>query len=76
METKKPYRIASLASLGVVLAALSSVGCQSTYNGQTLPSPYYMDDDIQYFAPGPSMKLARTAAALKAAREEDAALAK
>ena len=73
-NTKKPYRLASLAGTAIVFAALSSTGCQSTYNGQTLPSPYYMDDDIQYYAPGPKMKLARTAAALKAARDEEAAV--
>jgi hypothetical protein len=72
MKTNKPYRLASLAGAAMMVAALASTGCQSSYNGQTLPSPYYMDDDIQYYAPGPSMKLARTAAALKAAREEEA----
>ncbi len=38
---------------------------RSTGN-QTLPSPYYMDDDVQYFPPGPQVSLAREAAALKA----------
>ena len=33
--------------------------------GQTLPSPYYLTDDVQYYAPGPEFKLAREAAALK-----------
>lgn len=74
MRINKPHRLASLAGAAIVTAALASTGCQSSYNGQTLPSPYYMDDDIQYFAPGPSMKLARTAAALKAARDEEAEL--
>lgn len=45
-------------------------GCQVDMGGQTLPSPYYMQDDVQYFAPGPEMKLAREAAALKAAQAE------
>lgn len=34
-------------------------------SGQTLPSPYYLDDDVQFYAPGPEFKLAREAAALK-----------
>ena len=38
--------------------------------GQTLPSAAYMSDDVQYFAPGPEFKLAREAAALKAAQQE------
>ena len=33
--------------------------------GQTLPSPYYMQDDVQYFAPGPEFKLQREAAAME-----------
>jgi hypothetical protein len=62
--------------LGLVglLALAVSVGCQSTYGGQTLPSPYYLTDDVQYFAPGPEFKLANEAAAMKAASEEQAAI--
>ena len=54
-----------LCGLGLgFLAALS--GCQSHLGGQTLPSPYYVHDDVQYHAPAPSeMKLTREAAALK-----------
>ena len=52
---------------GVGLAiALSSTGCQGVYNGQTLPSPWYILDDIQYFPPGTEFKLSREAAAMKA----------
>jgi hypothetical protein len=40
-------------------------GCQIEAGGQTLPSPYYLSDDIQYYAPGPGFKLAREAAAQK-----------
>jgi len=47
------------------LAAIVSSGCQVSVGGQTLPSPYYMTDDVQYFPPGPEFKLAREAAALK-----------
>ena len=48
-----------------LLAALASTGCQSDYAGQTLPSPYWHTDDIQYFPPGTEFKLPREAAALK-----------
>jgi hypothetical protein len=34
--------------------------------GQTLPSPYYLQDDVQYFPPGPEFKLAGEAAAAAA----------
>ncbi len=49
----------------LLLAATASVGCQSDYAGQTLPSPYWQKDDIQYFPPGPEFKLSREAAAMK-----------
>ena len=52
--------------LGLALAALASTGCQVTEAGQTLPSGYYLQDDIQYFPPGPEFKLSREAAAQKA----------
>jgi hypothetical protein len=40
-------------------------GCQAEYAGQTLPSPYYLTDDVQYYAPGSEFKLAHEAAAMK-----------
>jgi hypothetical protein len=56
---------ATLGLVGLSLAALGSTGCQGTYAGQTLPSGYYIQDDIQYFPPGPEFKLSREAAAQK-----------
>jgi len=56
----------ALAALGLGLAALGTTGCQGYYAGQTLPSGYYIHDDIQYHAPGPEFKLSREAAAQKA----------
>ena len=53
-------------------AAIGLTGCQSDVGGQTLPSPYYMTDDVQYFPPGPQMKLSREAAAQKAYNQEQA----
>jgi hypothetical protein len=38
--------------------------------GQTLPSPYYLKDDVQYYAPGTEFKLSKEAAALKAYKAE------
>jgi hypothetical protein len=48
------------------LAALGVTGCQVDVSGQTLPSPWYLFDDVQYFPPGPEFTLSREAAALKA----------
>jgi hypothetical protein len=48
------------------LFTLGVTGCQVDVGGQTLPSPYYLTDDVQYFPTGPEMKLSREAAAMKA----------
>ena len=50
--------------------ALSLTGCQVDSGGQTLPSPWYQKDDVQYFPPGPQFKLSREAAAMKAANPD------
>jgi hypothetical protein len=55
---------------GLWIAACA--GCQVDVGGQTLPSPYYLQDDIQYFPAGPRMKLSNEAAAMKAFNEEQA----
>ena len=57
--------------LALVLSA-GSIGCQVDVGGQTLPSPYYMSDDVQYFPPGPEFKLSNEAAALKARQKQEA----
>jgi hypothetical protein len=59
--------------LGASLAAVAGLtGCQVDVGGQTLPSGYYLNDDVQYFPPGPQFKLSREAAAMKAAQTETA----
>ncbi len=45
---------AMVCGLGLLGAA---VGCQSSVGGQTLPSAYYLSDDVQYFPPGPETRL-------------------
>lgn len=57
-----------LAACGV-----STTGCQVDVGGQTLPSAYYLEDDIQYFPAGPEFKLSKEAAALKAFKKESGA---
>lgn len=56
-----------------IVACLGLTGCQVQTGGQTLPSPSYITDDVQYFPPGPEFKLTNEAAAIKAARQEVAA---
>ncbi len=59
----------------LLLAAVSTlpaIGCQVDVAGQTLPSGYYLDDDVQFFPAGPEFKLSREAAAQKEYRETEA----
>ena len=56
----------TLASASLAVLAVANTGCQIVEAGQTLPSAYYIQDDIQYFPPGPEFKLSREAAAQKA----------
>ncbi len=67
-NAKRPLRSLWIG-LGL-LAMTALTGCQVDVGGQTLPSPYYMSDDVQYFAPGPEFKLAREAAAQQQAKAE------
>jgi len=60
------WMLVGLGLLGIV----GVTGCQVDVGGQTLPSPYYMSDDVQYYTPGPEFKLAREAAAQREARAE------
>ena len=68
---RNPLRMLLLA-LGL-LAGVGLTGCQTDVGGQSLPSPYYMSDDVQYFPPGAEFKLAREAAAMKAYNQDQAA---
>lgn len=56
-----PGWLAGLAMVGCSFLT----GCQVDIAGQTHPSPFYLTDDVQYYAPGPEFKLAREAAAMK-----------
>ena len=66
-STSKRRRSTLFGGLLIVLC-LSATGCQMDIAGQTLPSAYYLSDDVQYYAPGPEFKLAREAAALEEQR--------
>ncbi len=64
-SAKFRFNTTTLGSGLLILASLAATGCQMDIAGQTLPSGYYLTDDVQYYAPGPEFKLAREAAALK-----------
>lgn len=61
-------------AVGVSMAVVAgATGCQVDVGGQTLPSGFYLEDDVQYFAPGHKFKLQNEADAqqlYKANREQ------
>ncbi|MEM7782352.1 MAG: hypothetical protein AAF623_03290 [Planctomycetota bacterium] len=68
---KKSRTLSLILCCAAVVTAAVSTGCQSSIGGQTLPSAYFLNDDIQYFPKGPEFKLSREAAALKEARARE-----
>ena len=59
-----------IVTVGCALVGIATTGCQVDVGGQTLPSAYYLQDDIQYFPAGPEFKLSKEAAAQKAYKKE------
>ncbi len=55
------------ALLACGLLNLTTVGCmlQTNVSGQTLPSAYYLRDDVQYFPHGPEKQLTNQRRALE-----------
>lgn len=51
--------------LAALALSLTATGCQVDVGGQTLPSPWYLEDDVQYFPTGPEFKLSNEAAAME-----------
>jgi hypothetical protein len=72
MIKNKQSKAWNYAMLGMLLLAglAPTVGCQVSVAGQTLPSPYYLLDDVQYFPTGPQNKLANETAAIEKAKAE------
>ena len=53
-------RLASGLLLLAAIGATGLTGCQTTVGGQTLPSGYYLRDDVQYHPSGPEFLLYNT----------------
>lgn len=51
--------------LGVCGIAMMATGCQTSVGGQTLPSAYYLKDDVQYFPAGPEYLLTNARQAIE-----------
>jgi hypothetical protein len=62
---------ALVCGLGLA-ACIAGTGCQIQSGGQTIPSPYYTQQPIQYFPPGPEFKLSAEAAQMKLYNEQAA----
>ncbi len=58
-----------LTLVAVIASSALFSGCQTTIGGQTLPSPDYLTDDVQYFPAGPEFKLTNQ---VEAARKQAA----
>ena len=65
MKTKRVVSWPRAALFAFGLLATAAVGCQSTVGGQTLPSPNYLRDDVQYFPPGSETRLPNLRRALE-----------
>lgn len=63
-------RLHAILCAVTLAGAITATGCQVGVSGQTLPSPYYMHDDVQYFPAGPEFKLTKEANLLKARAAE------
>ncbi len=55
-----------MGPLALLVLGTLATGCQVDVGGQTLPSPYYTQDDVQYFPAGTEFYLSNEAAALEA----------
>jgi len=73
MTKRTSHPFLTLAFTAGALLAVACTGCQSTVGGQTLPSPNYLDDDVEFFKAGPEDKIWRQRAALDKYRAEQEA---
>ena len=64
MKRQKIQRLLA-AFLGAGFVASTLTGCQTTVGGQTLPSAYFLEDDVQYFPAGPEFLLSNTVRAME-----------
>ena len=63
LRIRKGWSRAALLAGGLLCVA--GTGCQTNIAGQTLPSGYFLLDDVQYFPSGPETKLINQIQALE-----------
>lgn len=74
MNLSRVLRSPQCLLLGALLASAAASGCQTTIGGQTLPSPNFLRDDIQYFPMGPEFKLSNQERAIEEWRAQQAGI--
>ena len=67
------FALRAMVACGGIAAASGFSGCQANIGGQTLPSPNYLRDDVQYFPPGPEFLLPKTVRAIEEYKASQAA---
>lgn len=63
-----------LLAVAAIASSVCLTGCQTTIGGQTLPSPDYLLDDVQYHPAGPDFQLSNKVAAQRKYNAERAAI--
>jgi len=63
-----------VAFMGCALMTFTFVGCQTSIGGQTLPSAYFLRDDLQYYPHGPEDQLTNQINAIEQYKLEQAGL--
>lgn len=74
MKSFSPATQLCALALGACGLMTSLTGCQTTIGGQTLPSAYYLQDDVQYFPAGSEEPLPKLRQALADYRAEQEAV--
>ncbi len=74
MKLFSPNHLGRLVVLSCGAFPLLGIGCQGSVGGQTLPSAYYLRDDVQYFPAGPEFLLPNQERVLEEYRLEQAAI--
>jgi len=70
MKTSGKRLASGLLLLAAIGATGGLAGCQTTVGGQTLPSGYYLRDDVQYHPSGPEFLLYNTERAYQQRQEQ------
>ncbi|WP_437187535.1 hypothetical protein SH668x_000933 [Planctomicrobium sp. SH668] len=72
MNVQRTFATRFALVLGGFTACGIFAGCQTNVGGQTLPSGYYLRDDVQFFPAGPEFLLPETVRAAEEYRTAQA----